>query len=154
MTTSTMPITENTMMALGDIIYHGTQAKTPGPGIITIEQPDGTPIGVVAHIRKHSHGGYSWGYEGSGPADAARSLMLAALGDDAKCPCAGKTRCDRQCDNGYTRIPYQMFKFAVLANAPDEWRIWRSWVIDWINRAQGNITMMTTRFTPSGWPVE
>lgn len=44
----------------------------------------------LPHQAKHSLTGMSWGYHGSGPADLARSLLIHALGDDARCPvCEG-----------------------------------------------------------------
>lgn len=44
----------------------------------------------LPHQAKHSPTGMSWGYHGSGPADLARSLLIHALGDDARCPvCEG-----------------------------------------------------------------
>ncbi|MFN2533864.1 MAG: DUF6166 domain-containing protein [Pseudonocardiaceae bacterium] len=47
---------------------------------------------------RYSPTGLNGGYQGSGPADLARSLLIAALGDHARCPaCAGTTKlaCNR-----------------------------------------------------------
>ena len=72
--------------------YHGT-GSGPGGRVITVETADGTPAGLVAHVPRHSPTGMSRGYQGSGPADTARSLLIAALGDDARCrSCAGTRR--------------------------------------------------------------
>nr|WP_139803447.1 DUF6166 domain-containing protein [Mycobacterium avium] len=46
---------------------------------------DGDVIGPLPHAVKHSPTGMTWGYCGSGPADLARSLLIHALGDDARC---------------------------------------------------------------------
>ncbi|WP_045385694.1 DUF6166 domain-containing protein [Mycobacterium avium] len=46
---------------------------------------DGEVIGPLPHAVKHSPTGMTWGYCGSGPADLARSLLIHALGDDARC---------------------------------------------------------------------
>lgn len=69
-----------------DVWYHGYgRGGGAGGRIIAIEDSTGQPAGVVQHITRHSPTGMTWGYHGSGPADTARSLLLAALGDDARC---------------------------------------------------------------------
>lgn len=138
--------------ALGDVIYHGKQPERGGNGLISIETGDGMTIGNVPHLPKHSPTGYAWGYLGSGAADAARSLLLTALGDESKCPfCIGG--CD-MCDGGFVQLPYQMFKFAVLGDAPHEFRMTRRWLLGWLARAQGNITVRTVIWSADGWPGE
>lgn len=47
------------------------------------EAGDASPL---PHHVKHSPSGMSWGYHGSGAADLARSLLIHALGDAARCP--------------------------------------------------------------------
>jgi hypothetical protein len=75
-----------------EVWYHGIGSGAGGRAI-TVETADGTPTGLVAHVPRHSPTGMTWGYEGSGPAAAARSLLIAALGDDAKCrSCVGTSR--------------------------------------------------------------
>lgn len=70
-----------------DVIYHGRQ--TAGGGLVTVEDGQGFPS-VLRHLVRHSPAGLNWGYGGSGPADLARSLLVDACGDDARCPeCAG-----------------------------------------------------------------
>jgi len=72
-----------------DVIYHGYRRKTGG-SVIAIEDAGGAMTGVVRHVVKHSPTGMGWGYAGSGPADCARSLLIAALSETARCPmCAG-----------------------------------------------------------------
>jgi hypothetical protein len=77
-----------------EVIYRGHGNTSPGGGrLVTVETPDGKLIGQLLHVVRHSPTGMTWGYSGSGPADLARSLLVAALGDDAKCPeCAGTSR--------------------------------------------------------------
>jgi hypothetical protein len=71
------------------VVYHGYQRKAGG-SVIAIENADGATIGVVRHVVKHSPTGMGWGYAGSGAADCARALLIAALGEAARCPmCAG-----------------------------------------------------------------
>jgi hypothetical protein len=111
-------------------------------------------LGVVAHAPKHSNGGYAWGYAGSGPADAARSLLIAAVGPAAKCECRHDRECDHSCDLGYKHLPYQLFKQAVLVDAPDEWFLLRSWVLKWLERAESTISIPATVFRANGWPAE
>jgi hypothetical protein len=72
--------------------YHG-RGKGAGPRPIVIEDDAGEMTGVLGHVVRHSPTGMTWGYAGSGPADTARSLLIAALGDDARCGmCAGTGR--------------------------------------------------------------
>lgn len=116
-----------------DVIYHGTQPHGGGAGVITIEDRHGNELGVVRHLPKHSPTGMAWGYAGSGPADAARSLLIAALGSSAICCWCDAAGCER-CDMGYIRLPYQAYKAEQLAAAPDEWRVTRAWLLVWLSR--------------------
>lgn len=77
-----------------DVIYRGHGNDNPAGGrLVTIETPDGRLLGTLRHVVKHSPTGYTWGYAGSGPADLARSLLIAALGDEAAaCPVCRGTR--------------------------------------------------------------
>lgn len=113
---------------------------------------------------RHSPTGFSWGYGGSGPADLARSLLIAALGDKANCDtCAGTRRIAWaeteleprpfdlavhpegdavkcfDCDDGYRRLPYHAFKFHYVAAFGDEWRMTRAEILDWLT-AVGVVT--------------
>jgi hypothetical protein len=66
------------------VIYRGH----PDGETVTIERTGAQPLTVIErlpHIVKHSPTGMGWGYSGSGPADLARSLLIHALGDDARC---------------------------------------------------------------------
>ena len=74
-----------------DVIYHGVYRETGGCLVLT-ETPEGEVTGMVAHIPYHSPDGMGWGYGGSGPADCARSLLIAALGEAARCPECNGTR--------------------------------------------------------------
>lgn len=67
-----------------DVVYRGHGPRAGG-GLVTLEGRDGSPLGVLRHVVRHSPTGLSWGYGGSGPADLARSLLLDALGDAAHC---------------------------------------------------------------------
>lgn len=72
-----------------EVWYHGIGSGPEGRAV-AVEDADGNPSGVLRHVVRHSPSGMSWGYQGSGPADTARSLLIAALGEDAKCgSCAG-----------------------------------------------------------------
>ncbi len=74
-----------------EVWYHGSGAGA-GSRAIVVEGEDGTPKGLLRHVPRHSPTGMSWGYQGSGPADTARSLLIAVLGDDAKCRACSGTR--------------------------------------------------------------
>jgi len=71
-----------------EVWYHGA-GHGAGPRPIVIENAAGDMLGVVNHVPKHSPAGMGWGYAGSGPADCARSLLIAVLGDDARCEVCG-----------------------------------------------------------------
>ena len=144
-----------------DVIYHGVYRQAGGSVILT-ETPDGELTGVVHPVVKHSPTGIGWGYAGSGAADCARSLLLAALGEDAaRCPqCDGARRvvitgdeserpyepaadadvdpelladCGT-CDDGYRRLPYQEFKFEYVARWDHDWRMSRADILAWLAR--------------------
>jgi hypothetical protein len=143
------------------VIYHGIHRPAGGSVILT-ETPDGELTGVVHHVVKHSPTGIGWGYAGSGAADCARSLLIAALGEDAaRCPqCNGTCRvvitgdggerpyepeadgdvdpesltdCSA-CDDGYRRVPYQQFKVDYVAKWDHDWRMSRADILAWLAR--------------------
>ncbi len=88
-----------------DVVYHGSGGGAGGRPIL-IETPDGRQIGAVRHVVRHSPTGLSWGYGGSGPADTARSLLIAALGPDAICrTCAGTGRLAFDPNAGEEQLP-------------------------------------------------
>lgn len=67
------------------------------------DEDDPAPLGRVydlAHHVRHSPGGFSWGYAGSGPAELARCLLWDHLGFPP------------------TQSLYQAYKFAVIARLP------------------------------------
>ncbi len=129
-----------------DRVYRGHWA--PGGGLVTIEDPDGTVTGVLTHVVRHSPSGLAWGCSGSGPADLARSLLIDALDDQARCPrCAGSGVWDAalgvdlnlealsdgarnelivdcpDCDHGWNPVIgriYQRLKIAVISTLPPE----------------------------------
>ncbi len=73
-----------------DVRYHGYHHGSSGAGMIAVEDAEGNTIGVVRHVVVDSPTELSWGFVGSGPADTARSVLLAALDEDARCPtCCG-----------------------------------------------------------------
>ena len=143
------------------LIYHGVYRQADGSVILT-ETSDGELTGVVHHVVKHSPTGIGWGYAGSGAADCARSLLIAALGEDAaRCPqCDGSCRvviggdgserpCDPPadddidpelltdcpaCDDGYRRVPYQQFKFDYVAKWDRDWRMSQADILAWLAR--------------------
>lgn len=89
-------------------IYRGRNegTDTTGPHTVTVQR-DGQGERPLVHQVHHSPDGFSWGYEGSGPADLARSILTDHLG----------------------RIPaprlYQRFKRAFVARWPagSPWQI-------------------------------
>jgi hypothetical protein len=45
---------------------------------------DGRPLDPRFDLKRLSHAGFEWTYEGNGPAQLALALLAAHLGDDAK----------------------------------------------------------------------
>jgi hypothetical protein len=45
--------------------------------VVLYRRVDGTACATVPHVPRHSPSGIEWGYVGSGPADLARSVLLA-----------------------------------------------------------------------------
>ena len=78
-----------------------------GPGtILIIDSKTGKDIGKLHHVHRHSPSGMNWGYGGSGPADAALSILMDCVGEDVACRY------------------YQQFKSDVIANLPVvEWTL-------------------------------
>jgi len=95
----------------------------------------------VHHVVVDSPTGPSWGFVGSGPADTARSVLLAPLDEDALCQtCRGtgyltadnadtigpgatstaRTACT-DCDRGYRHVPYRLFTTDHVAHWGEQW---------------------------------
>ncbi len=150
--------------AQAEIVYHGYRCDTSWPGIVVIETAAGQTLGPLRHVVRHSPTSLNWGYPGSGPADLARSLLIAALGDQARCPaCVGSGKlvltsddADQRsylperdgdvhpevvlrcvdCDgDGYRSLPYHQFKYAHVAKWGREWRITRAEILNWLAEA-------------------
>ncbi len=126
--------------------YHGRWSSFGG--LVTVEDNLGLTIGVLAHVVRHSPGGFVWGDGGGAAADLARSLLIDALGDLARCsscegtghvglhPNYGPRRC-LLCDDGYAPDVgdlYQRYKWAVIASFPygRSWRISRAAIVQWV----------------------
>jgi len=148
----------------GSITYHGYPAGGHSGRLVVIEAPAGTPVSLLPHVSHHSPTGMSWGYGGSGPADLARSLLIAALGPAAACPeCRGTGKvtydgdgqpvpcgtlqadesdpesvfpCDG-CEDGYRQLPHQNFKAATVArwDPEGEWVFSRAQLLQWLRAA-------------------
>lgn len=143
---------------MGGVVYRG-YANT---GQVTVER-DGAEF-PLRHIVRHSPTGMTWSYAGSGPADLALSLLVDALGDHGRCrTCEGHRQVVWQggqevaytaetaeavangelmpepcgdCEQGIPRdLPYQQFKFDVVASLPQEaWSLNRDEVVTWYER--------------------
>lgn len=144
-----------------DVVYVGYRRR-PGGSFIAVVGYDGEHIGVVAHLPRHSPTGLGWGYYGSGAADCARSLLIAALGQDAICSVCNGTakvvfdgggkqvpyveqqaatyepeligRCP--CEDGYCVPPaiYQAFKEEFVARWDDRWQMSRRQIVTWFEQ--------------------
>lgn len=143
-----------------EVVYRGYHREAGG-AMVLVETPTGDSLGVLRHVVRHSPNGFGWGYGGSGPADLARSLLLAALDGAARClSCGGSQQVvydvdqDRDrpyvpgvdsgvdpelvarclvCDDGWRRVPYQAFKWAHVCKWTHEWKITRGEVLAWLH---------------------
>lgn len=68
--------------------YHGV--RQAGHVVVALVDRQGHQVRLVPHHVRHSPTGFEWGYNGSGPAELARCLLLDAL-DDPRCPGCGGT---------------------------------------------------------------
>jgi hypothetical protein len=68
-----------------DPTYRGYRPDNPAGGRLVVIEIAGELISPLPHIVKHAPDGLSWGYCGSGAADLARSLLIHALGERARC---------------------------------------------------------------------
>ena len=152
-----------------DVIYHGFR-REDGSSVINVEDGEGTQLGVVRHLPKHSPTGMNWGFAGSGPADTARSLLIAALGDEAVCPVCrgtghvvyvrgadglvaepydsvrhpwtrGGGKCE--CDGGYRLLPYPAFTGQFVTSWGEEWVISRAAILGWLEQNQADLNTAT-----------
>jgi hypothetical protein len=81
---------------------------------------DGAVAFPLPHVERHSPDGFEWGYEGSGPADLALSILAHVLGqpDPDKIPPGA----------------YQQFKCDVVRRfGHTHWEIGRLAVLRWID---------------------
>lgn len=88
-----------------DAIYSGDASEDDGFKCVTV---DGKSLDPCLSIRNHSPDGFSWGYNGSGPAQLALAIMVDFLGSQDT-----------------AEWVYQDFKDAVIARLPQgkSWKL-------------------------------
>lgn len=118
--------------------------NTAGGRLVARVDDDGNQA-PLRHVVRHSPSGMSWGYAGSGPADLARSLLIDMLGDAAICGTCGGTGRERQAwdiddvrcfpcsGEGWRELPYQRFKFDVIAGLPESWTLTSDEIGAWLD---------------------
>jgi hypothetical protein len=103
-----------------------TYPRLPGVSVAVLSA-DGA--GPLEHYPFHSPAGFEWGYEGSGPADLARCLLLHY---HAVTP----TRRGHFYPPAPDELPvsYQAFKWDVIARLPQHegWTLTRHQITEWI----------------------
>lgn len=72
-------------MTTNDVVYRGYRLDRVGGGMLVVVEVSSELVGPLPHQIKHSPTGMAWGYTGSGPADLARSLLIHAFGNAARC---------------------------------------------------------------------
>lgn len=143
--------------------YCMNPATLGGAGtVVVVDETEGGPTArLLPHHVRHSPDGFSWGYEGSGPAELARCILIDVLGDGGKCStCEGTGRVIYRDQDGPRSVPsdwaagepcpdceadgfalvigrhYQTFKREVIARHPqgEAWTITADEVRDWLLR--------------------
>lgn len=97
--------------------YYGDNQSVGGQ-IITVmfDESDGKTSYPLPHIVRHSPDGFQWGYGGSGPADAALSILHDCVGEkDA---------------NNF----YQEFKWDFIAGAGNKLKIKEEDIKSWLQK--------------------
>lgn len=82
----------------------GGLGAEPSPPVLAVRlwrDADGVARMTCPHVVRHSPSGPEWGYGGSGPADCARSVLVALVGEEA------------------SEAHYQAFKAEVVARVPE-----------------------------------
>lgn len=103
-----------------------------GPVVITVVKPGASREQILHPPRIdrtreawHSPSGFEWGYGGSGPAELARAILMAARPGDRPAEGVRHPGC------------YQRFKFDVVASLPrDGWVVSGDRIEEWLAQYQ------------------
>jgi len=103
-----------------DRVYHGIKSAD-GKARILVEHvsfglTEHDAVEAVRELHPPAYGGFSWGYNGGGPAEAARAVLADAL-EVADPDSFGELRSD--------------FCFDIVTQLPTEWRLRRGAVLRW-----------------------
>lgn len=79
-----------------------------------VVEVDGRPLDPRTDLRRHSSGGFEWGYYGAGPAQLALALLADVAGDRV------------------ALANYQLFKRRAIAGLAGEWRLTEAMIRDWL----------------------
>ena len=100
-----LPVTLGVNVRIGPAVPDATQREPrTTPAVLAVRlwrDADGTARMSCPHVVRHSPSGPEWGYRGSGPADCARSVLLALV------------------DEATADAHYQAFKDEVIAALPE-----------------------------------
>lgn len=93
-------------------VYFGVRKE--GRTIVTVEKD--LKVNILPGATQQSSTGYDWGYNGSAPADLARSILTDAVGTEL----AGEH--------------YQEFVDIIAGFQKDEWSLSKRQILDWFNK--------------------
>lgn len=88
-----------------------TYRMSPNPfgpsAVVVYDEAGGTTTArFLPHHQRHSPDGFSWGYEGSGPAELARCLLIDVLGEGGHCAgCEGTGTVIYRDQDGFRSVP-------------------------------------------------
>lgn len=144
-------------------IYKGKRADGGAVSVIVVESGGGIiKTYSLPHIVLHSPTGFEWGYEGSGPADLALSILAEHLGDKpnayelrqgyfAPTEAELKPPSKGDLDDKRLGVPlrpilslrmHQQFKTDVIAKLPHgDWEITDQQVAEWVEKYQGELNV-------------
>jgi hypothetical protein len=91
---------------------------------VWIDDKEHGKITDLPHVKRHSPTGFEWGYNGSGPADLALSILSYHL----------------EMPNGVAASLYQAFKMEWIARLDEKWSIHRNQIDAWLQKRWDQMT--------------
>ena len=102
---------------LNEVLYRGRREAIGICDVVVMDTDvDGHKLDPRFDLVNHSPTGFEWGYGGSGPAQLSLAILADYLGDDQM-----------------ALDLYQDFKWDIVAQLPDVWKLTRKYIEDEIS---------------------